>query len=369
MGRKSRVLVVDDSRSMGQFLSTILSQDPELEVVGHALDPYEARDLIKQLDPDVLTLDVRMPRMDGITFLRNLMRLRPMPVVMLSSLTGDGAEVTLDALALGAVDFVLKRQPSDGGDMNAYARDIRERVRNAAASANSSAPSALVRSEVHNGIVGRTMGAPAASRKVHRIVAIGASTGGPAAVGTLFEKLALDDSCAILSQHMPAHFMGPFAHRLNLISNLTVVLAADGQTLSPGHVYVAPGDMHLTVRRVGDDLINILSSGAKRHDHRPAVDVMFESAAQVAGASVLGILLTGMGQDGAKGMCAIRRAGGLTIAQDEATSVVWGMPGSAVNAGGAEVVLPLDDIAGLASDVARRPARTNVLNHTDVDAV
>ncbi|MEM6638390.1 MAG: chemotaxis response regulator protein-glutamate methylesterase [Pseudomonadota bacterium] len=351
---KKKVLIVDDSRSMGKFLTMVINRDPQLEVVGHALDPFEARDLIKRLNPDVLTLDVEMPRMDGITFLRNLMRLRPMPVVMLSSLTAAGAEVTLDALQIGAVDFAVKQQPADNQEMVAYASDIVMRVRNAALSAHRSVSSQAETGD-HNAIIGRSMDVKSASPDVHRVIALGASTGGPAAITEIFKSLQLHDSCMVLSQHMPAHFMEAFANRLNTVGSVRVTLARDGDCLRPGTVYVAPGNQHLVVRRKGREIVAFTSDGPRVHDHRPSVDVMFNSVAEAVGASALGVLLTGMGHDGAQGMCAVRRAGGATVAQDEASSVVWGMPGSAVEAGGADTVDTLSGIASLISSVSRRP--------------
>lgn len=360
MAKVCKVLIVDDSKSMGQFLTMIMGRDARIEVVGHALDPYQARDMIKQLNPDVLTLDVEMPRMDGITFLRNLMRLHPMPVVMLSSLTSEGAEVTLDALAIGAVDFLLKQKPTNADDMTAYAQRICDTVCNAARSTShvGTKPGAKAtsphRTSVQLGLIGRSQSARPASNTLHRVVAIGASTGGPAAVSDLLETLELSDSCGVLSQHMPPHFMAAYAQRLDHVGSAHVVVPADGDLLQPGNLYVAPGDRHLLVRRHNGALRAFLSDGPKVQDHRPAVDVMFKSVADAVGASSVGVLLTGMGQDGAEGLCCIRRTGGLTIAQDEASSVVWGMPGSAVKAGGVDLVEPLGAIGSLVSDLAKR---------------
>lgn len=362
MGAPRKVLIVDDSKSMGQFLTMILNQDPALDVVGHALDAFEARDMIKQLNPDVLTLDVEMPRMDGITFLRNLMRLRPMPVVMLSSLTAAGAEVTLDALAIGAVDFAVKRHPADDEQMQAYAADIRNRVRHAAMavppSSRADVRRSMERSSGHSHLIGRGLSARAASRTLHRVIAVGASTGGPAAVSDVLKSLVIPESCVLLSQHMPAHFMEAYADRLDHSGRSRVVMATDGQVLEPGKVYVAPGDRHIVLRKCEGVLSVRTSDAPKRHDHRPSVDVMFESVAEVLGESALGVILTGMGQDGAEGLCKLRAAGAITVAQDEPSSVVWGMPGSAVRAGGADTVEPLNAIGPLLSDLARRPAAT-----------
>ncbi len=359
MGRKFKVLVVDDSQAMRGFLQMILSQDPALEVVGLAQDPYEARELIKRRAPDVITLDVEMPRMDGITFLKNLMRLRPIPVVMLSSLTAAGAEITLDALAIGAIDFVLKQQPEQGDAMKAYANDICTRVRNAAATvAGPPAPVASVSlSQKQRELVAQSRPVPAASGTVHRVIALGASTGGPVAVTEVLSNLRLDGSCVVLSQHMPGHFMAAYAQRLDRTCPGQVVTAQDGAVLQPGVVYVAPGDRHLLVRRRHGELQLATSSSPKVNDHRPSVDVMFESVADTVGPATIGVLLTGMGNDGASGMCRIRERGGVTVAQDESTSVVWGMPGSAVRAGGADTVEPLGAIGALVSELGRGPGR------------
>lgn len=347
---KRKVLVVDDSRSMGQFLTAVLNKDPDLQVVGQAFDPFEARDMIKKINPDVLTLDVEMPRMDGITFLRNLMRLHPMPVVMLSSLTSAGAEVTLDALALGAVDFAVKRHPGTPEGMEAYARDIRSRVR---AAALVDKPATEVKSSDHKRWVAGMLATPAASADVHRVIAIGASTGGPAALGDVFGSLDLADSCAVISQHMPSHFMNAFARRLDTLGSCHVKEAEEGEVLMPGTAYVAPGDKHLTVCRKGLHLHALISDEAKRNDHRPSVDVMYESVARAVGSSAVAVLLTGMGVDGAAGMELVKRRGGLTVAQDEASSVVWGMPGSAVRDGSVDAVLSLGAIAPLINEISK----------------
>ncbi|MFK7887650.1 MAG: chemotaxis response regulator protein-glutamate methylesterase [Gammaproteobacteria bacterium] len=344
---KKKVLIVDDSQAVCRFLEMVLGQEPTLEVVGYALDPFEAREKIKQTNPDVLTLDVEMPRMDGITFLRNLMRLHPMPVVMLSSLTTAGAEVTLDALDIGAVDFAVKRHPKTTEEMEDYANDIRERVRNAAASVaavTSPLSSSAVSSKNFSTLTQKIRQSPPASQSVHRVVAIGASTGGPGAILELVEGLDLRSSCAVLSQHMPQHFMEPFAHRIALAGGCEARIAIDGETLKPGIIYVAPGDRHLTFLRAAGELCAAIDDGPACNDHRPSVDVMFDSVAKVVGASAVGVILTGMGRDGADGLARMRGAGALTIAQDEATSVVWGMPGSAVRVDGADGVLPLGEI-------------------------
>lgn len=352
MSKPIRVLVVDDSKSIGAFLTEVLSADPELHVVGHALDPYEARTMIKTLDPDVLTLDVEMPRMDGVTFLRNLMRLRPMPVVMLSSLTSAGAEVTLDALAIGAVDFMVKRQPKNRGELDAYTQAIVERVKNAATArltgggaAQAPSPAASTKAVQSSVWSKQLRKSKRASNRVNRVLALGASTGGTEALRTVLESFYATDITVLLVQHMPERFMAPFANRLNTFSRFDVTEAEHLSALEPGHVYVAPGDKHLTVRQHEGELISRLTDEAPCSGHRPSVDVLFNSVAQCVGGAAVGALLTGMGSDGAVGLLNMREAGAVTLVQDQKTSAVWGMPGSAVRCGAAMAELPLTAIA------------------------
>ncbi|MFK8013998.1 MAG: chemotaxis response regulator protein-glutamate methylesterase [Gammaproteobacteria bacterium] len=347
------VLIVDDSKAMREFLSQVINQDPELEVVGQAADPFEARKLIKQLNPDVMTLDVEMPGMDGITFLRNVMRLRPMPVVMLSMHASSGARVSIDALTLGAIDVVHKRNPSTPGEMLRYTRQIQSSVRMAARSLVST-PSVKRNSE-HPDFeqwAKRLRKAPPASDRLHRLIALGASTGGPGAINQLLENMALPGSCVVLCQHMQAEYLASFAERLNTICSMTVKLAQDGETLDADHVYVAPGGQHLAVQRAGSKLLSKIIDAPRVNDHRPAVDVLFNSVARTVGGSALGLLLTGMGQDGAEGLKAMHEAGGVTIAQDEASSTIWGMPGSAVRLRATDAVLPLDQIGPICERLA-----------------
>jgi two-component system chemotaxis response regulator CheB len=339
-GRKIKVLVIDDSALVRNLLTEILSQDPEIDVVGVAQDAYVAREKIKALEPDVLTLDVEMPRMDGLQFLRNLMRLRPMPVVMCSSLTERGAAVTLSALELGAIDFVTKPKIDIARGMEAYGAEIIGKVKTAAKARVRSiagAPPARVASV-----------APAQSlgfRATEQIIAIGASTGGTEAIREVLCRLPADAPSVVITQHIPKAFSGPFAERMNSCSALTVCEAQDGQLIAPGHAYIAPGDMHLVVERDGARYRCRLSGAAPVNHHRPSVDVMFESVAGCVGRNAVGAILTGMGADGARGLRAMREAGAATFAQDERTSVVWGMPGASVNLGAVEHVLPLEAIA------------------------
>jgi len=357
---KTRVLIVDDSALVRQMLAEILGSDRDIEVVGTAADPYIAREKIKKLHPDVLTLDVEMPRMDGITFLGNLMRLRPMPVVMVSSLTENGAEVTFRALEVGAVDFVAKPKLDVARGLEGYAAEIIEKVKMAATVQ-------VTRLEAARWERLRQP-RPAAGPKLRstnrhfrttdQVIAVGASTGGTEAVKAVLSLLPADAPGMVITQHIPAAFSGPFARRMNEHSAMTVMEAEDGLQLVPGHAYIAPGDQHLEVVRDGARYVCRLNRGAPVNRHRPSVDVLFHSVASNVGPNAIGVILTGMGADGAKGLGALQRAGAPTIAQDEATSVVWGMPGEAVHQGAADLVLPLDQIAGRILQLAdrRRPA-------------
>ncbi len=347
---KVRVIIVDDSALVRQMLTEILNSDPGIEVVDVASDPYIAREKIKKHNPDVLTLDVEMPRMDGITFLSNLMRLRPMPVVMVSSLTELGADTTLQALDLGAVDFVTKPKVDLAGTFSGYAEEIIAKVK-MAATANVQAIATPARKmniiERHTAdVVLSKTATPRTLKTTDKIIAIGASTGGTEAIKHVVERMPADSPGIVITQHIPEAFSEPFAKRLDSISAMTVYHAQDGQQIIPGHVYVAPGDRHLLVERSGARYICRLNDGPPVNRHRPSVDVMFRSVAQHAGKNAIGVILTGMGDDGAVGMKEMHDAGAPTIAQDEKSSVVWGMPGEAVSLGCVDKVLPLDNIAG-----------------------
>lgn len=344
---KIKVLIVDDSALVRRLLTEILQSDASFEVVGTASDPYVAREKIKKLNPDVITLDVEMPRMDGITFLENLMRLRPMPVLMVSSLTQHGAEVTLRALELGAVDFVAKPKIDVAGGLGNYSDEIIAKVRTAARArvgairaASPAAPKFSADAVIPQSSVGRRM-----LKTTERIIAIGASTGGTEALRELLVALPPDAPGIVISQHIPAAFSGPFAQRLNQVAAMAVCEAQDGQYILPGHAYVAPGDRHLIIERDGARYRCRLNDGSHVNRHRPSVDVMFRSVAQHVGPNAMGVILTGMGDDGARGLKEMQDAGARTIAQDEASSVVWGMPGSAVKLGAADQVLSLRNIA------------------------
>lgn len=349
--RKTRVLIVDDSALMRQMLTEMLGSDPAIEVVGTATDPYSARDKIKQLNPDVLTLDVEMPRMDGLTFLGNLMRLRPMPVVMVSSLTERGADVTLQALELGAIDFVTKPKLDLAHSLSAYTEEIIAKIKMASnvrvrqlerpASQGAHVPP----KHSADAVLQSPPQQPRHFKTTERIVAIGASTGGTEAIKDVLVCLPAGTPGVVVTQHIPEAFSGPFARRMDSVSPMTVCEAKDGQQIVPGHVYIAPGDRHLLVSRDGARYVCRLNDGPPVNRHRPSVDVMFRSVAQHVGPNALGIILTGMGDDGARGMKEMHEAGAYTLAQDEKTSVVWGMPGQAVKVGGVDEVLPLGGIA------------------------
>ncbi len=350
MGKRIRVLVVDDSALVRKLLTEMLSSDPEIEVVDTAQDPFVAREKIKLLNPDVLTLDVEMPRMDGVTFLRNLMRLRPMPVVMVSTLTEQGAEITLDALRYGAVDFITKPKVDIAYTLQDYRDELIAKIKTASQArvrqltGSNTAPERVPGANVP---VDKVL--PSAPRQhfrtTDRLIAIGASTGGTEAIREVLERLpGVTTPGIVITQHIPASFSGPFAQRMNRCSQLEVSEARDGEQILPGHAYIAPGDQHLMVIRDGARYRCRLSGDVPVNRHRPSVDVLFRSVAQNVGPNALGVILTGMGKDGALGLKDMREAGAHTIAQDEASSVVWGMPGAAVACGGAVETLPLDDI-------------------------
>jgi two-component system chemotaxis response regulator CheB len=339
-----KVLIVDDSALVRKLLTEILSSDADIEVIGAAPDPLIARERIKQLNPDVLTLDVEMPRMDGITFLRNLMRLRPMPVVMVSSLTERGAEVTLNALELGAVDFVSKPKLDVAAGLREYSDELITKIKMAAkARLRGAAPTwgkAVEPKRTVDAVLARDA-RPRHYQTTDRLIAIGASTGGTEAIKDVLAAMPQDAPGIVIAQHIPAAFSGPFAKRMNDSCALQVKEACDGDRIMPGHVFIAPGDKHLIVDRDGARYVCRLSHGSPVNRHRPSVDVLFRSVAQRAGPNAVGLLLTGMGVDGAQGLKEMREAGAPTVAQDEATSVVWGMPGEAVRLGGVDKVVPL----------------------------
>jgi len=353
MSKKIKVLIVDDSSLIRKLLGEILSSDRGIEVVGTAQDPFVAREKIKKLQPDVITLDVEMPRMDGITFLKNLMRLHPIPVIMISSLTEKGADITLEALESGAIDFVSKPKLDLAHSLPDYTYEIVSKVK-AAAGANvhaiTQAPPSIGEVAAKNSADVILEKNNRAARKHFKttdtIIALGASTGGTEAIKEVLMKMPADAPGMVISQHIPEAFSGPFAKRMNGCSAMTVYEAHDGQQILPGHVYIAPGSHHLLIERDGARFVCRLNDGPPVNRHRPSVDVMFRSVAQNVGHNAIGVILTGMGDDGAAGMKELHDAGAGTIAQDEKTSVVWGMPGEAVKLGGVDSVLPLNSVPG-----------------------
>ncbi len=352
---KTRVLIVDDSALIRQVLTSLLSRDPEIEVIGTAPDPFVAREKIKALNPDVLTLDVEMPRMDGLTFLEKLMRGHPMPVVMVSSLTEAGCQTTLRALELGAVDFIAKPKLDLKTGMEELSQDLIEKVK-AAACANVKRDQHHVRLE--SAPLPPQTSRPTASKAMIKttdtIIAIGSSTGGTEAVKDVLEVLPPNTPPILITQHMPERFTKTWADRLNSLSKISVKEAEDGDSVLPGHALVAPGGYHMTLVRSGARYIVRIHQEPPVNRHRPSVDVMFQSVAQYAGHNSIGVILTGMGGDGAKQLLAMKQAGAFTIAQDEASCVVFGMPKEAIKLGAADKVLPLHDIpAAILAHVSR----------------
>lgn len=339
--KKIQVLIVDDSALMRALLTDILHKDPAIQVVGVAKDPYDARAKIKQLNPDVLTLDVEMPKMDGVTFLSYLMRLRPMPVVMVSTLTKRGADVTFKALALGAVDFIHKPAFDQEQQLQHYTQEIIHKIK-VAAEANVQAPDLLKSDVIHANIQALSQ---LNIDTTDKILAIGASTGGTEALKELLPHLPNDCPGIVITQHMPPAFTKPFALHLGKAASLPAKEAEEGDPILPGHIYVAPGNIHLQIRLNGARYCCSYSDAPEVNRFKPSVDVLFDSVAAHAGKNAIGVLLTGMGKDGAKGLHALHSKGARTIAQDEASSVVWGMPGAAVALGAADHILPLNQIA------------------------
>ena len=339
MSKKIKVLIVDDSAIVRQVLTEIFKSTDDIEVVGTAIDPIIARDKIKALKPDVITLDIEMPRMDGVTFLKNLMRLRPMPVVMISTLTEKGADITFEALEIGAVDFVAKPKVNVKTQLAKYSVEVCDKVRAAARARIRGANLAVVAPAVNKL-------QPVSRKNQKQIIAIGSSTGGTEALKVLLADLPEGSPPVIITQHIPKSFSGPFAKRLDSICELSVVEAKTGMLVEPGHVYVAPGDGHLLIMKKGSRYSCVVNDGPAVNRHKPSVDVMFRSLLACSPKDVHAIMLTGMGADGAEGMLELLQAGAKTTAQNEASSVVWGMPGSAVKLSAVQSILPLKEIAG-----------------------
>jgi two-component system chemotaxis response regulator CheB len=342
---KIRVLIVDDSRMIRDVLTEILNDQPDIEVVGAAADAFEARDMVKSLAPDVITLDVEMPRMNGLEFLDKLMRAKPMPVVMISAATERGSEVTFRALELGAVDFVTKpklneQAPDDYGQM------IADKIR-AAKSARLKPPRRPDEIAAADATMPPMMKRPVPKgvKTSERLIAVGASTGGTEAIKEFLTGMSPECPGIVIVQHMPENFTRMFAERLNGLARITVKEAEHNDPILPGHAYIAPGGKHLWVKRDDGQLLCKLSTEAPMNLHRPSVDFLFKSCAKFVGADAVGVIMTGMGKDGAAGMLEMKKAGAWTIAQDEATSVIFGMPREAIELGAVHEVAPLQRLA------------------------
>jgi two-component system chemotaxis response regulator CheB len=328
---------VDDSAVVRQVLSKALSKEPDIEVVGTATDPYVARDKIVQLEPDVITLDVEMPRMDGITFLKKLMKHHPMPVIILSALTQKGGELALAAMEAGAVEVLAK--PGGSFSVGEMAEQLADKIRAAAQARPTPRPTTAKPERVQRL-------APTNMDLTNKIVAIGASTGGTEAIKEVLVRLPATVPGIVIVQHMPPRFTTSFAERLNSLCAFEVREAADGDSVYPGRCLIAPGNFHMLLRRSGARYYVNVKTGPLVHHQRPAVDVLFRSVAKSAGKNAVGVILTGMGADGAEGMLQMKQAGAYTIGQDENSCVVYGMPKAAYELGAVQKVLPLDKIAG-----------------------
>jgi two-component system, chemotaxis family, protein-glutamate methylesterase/glutaminase len=338
-----KVLIVDDSALIRKMLSKIIDAQPDMRVVGTAGDPIAAREMIRNLEPDVLTLDVEMPKMDGLDFLERLMRLRPIPVIMVSTLTQRGSEVALHALDLGAVDFVSKPQLDVVTGLQDYALEITDKIRAASIARIRKRPAPATVPKQKSALLPKLSNRMALTEK---LIVIGASTGGTEAIKDVLMQMPPDCPAILITQHMPEGFTKLFAARLDSLCRIHVKEAEHGERTVPGHAYIAPGGRHLSVRKSGANYIVTLSDEPPVHHHRPSVEVLFRSAAQYAGANAIGIMLTGMGKDGAAAMLDMKHAGAWNIAQDEATCVVFGMPKEAIAMGGVHEELPLGAIAG-----------------------
>lgn len=344
MGKKIRVIVVDDSALVRSLLAEIINRQSDMECIGTANDPLIAREMIRELNPDVITLDVEMPRMDGIDFLGRLMRLRPMPVLMISTLTERGAEVTLKALELGAVDFVAKPRVGLSSGLNELAGQIVDKIRVASvahvrriqrdpAIGGNAAPVSLPSA----GLLGRL--------STEKLIFIGASTGGTEAIKEVLVHMPADSPAIVITQHMPPGFTTSFAARLNGLCQITVKEAVNGERILPGHAYIAPGGTQFHISRSGANYVAVVDDGPPVNRHKPSVEVLFKSAAAVVGRNAFGIMLTGMGNDGAAAMREMKDAGSYNYAQDEASCIVFGMPREAIAHGAADEILPLTQIA------------------------
>lgn len=344
VAKKIKVLVVDDSALIRNLLQKIINASSELEAVGAAPDPIVAREMIKTLNPDVLTLDIEMPRMDGLEFLERLMALHPMPVVMVSTLTEKGAEVTMRALELGAVDFVSKPKLGIQQGLLDYSEELCDKIC-AAYAAKHRVQRFKKTSMSSETIVSSTKKFGNNFLSTEKLIMIGASTGGTEAIKEVLIRMPADSPGILITQHMPAGFTKSFAARLNNLCKLTVKEAEDGERVLPGHAYIAPGSHHLSLKRSGANYICSLSDGPPVNRHRPSVEVLFRSGAQIAGPNIVAVMLTGMGKDGAVAMKELKEAGSFNICQDEASCVVFGMPREAIAVGAADKIMNLTDIA------------------------
>ena len=363
MSRKIRVIVVDDSALVRSLLSEIINRQRDMECIGTANDPLVAREMIRELNPDVITLDVEMPRMDGIDFLGRLMRLRPMPVVMISTLTERGAEVTMKALELGAVDFVAKPRVGLASGLSDLATQIVDKIRVASVAQVRRAPQ---REAAHPGGSGAAASVAPVSALLGRLsteklICIGASTGGTEAIREVLVQMPADSPAIVITQHMPPGFTTSFAARLNGLCQITVKEAVNGERILPGHAYIAPGGTQFHVARSGANYVAVVDDGPPVNRHKPSVEVLFKSAAAVVGRNAFGIMLTGMGNDGAVAMREMKDAGSYNYVQDEASCIVFGMPREAIAHGAADEVLPLGQIASTL--IARLRGATDRLHH------
>lgn len=344
MARELKVLIVDESTVVQRLLSGIINADKGMIVVGVASDPYIARAKIKKLKPDILTLDVDLPKMDGITFLRNLMRLRPMPVLMVIDDDAESLGMAKASRKIGAKGVFLKNSILQGTPSERDKQTFLTEIRKAANVKQAIALAAGGVDKQHSADVILQYSEPTVFKSSEPLIAVGASTGGTEAIKKLIIELPENMPAIVVTQHIPGTFSAAFADRINRLSPLEVAEAKDGEKILPGHVYVAPGDQHLVVQCVGPHYQCSLNNGPPVNRHKPSVDVLFRSVAQSAGPNAIGVLLTGMGSDGAAGLLEMKRNHAPTLVQDQATSVVWGMPGSAVKLGAADKVLPLDKI-------------------------
>ncbi|RLA18680.1 MAG: chemotaxis response regulator protein-glutamate methylesterase [Gammaproteobacteria bacterium] len=346
---KIKLLIVDDSALVRKLLTEIFSETSDIEVIGTAPDAYIAREKIKKLNPDVLTLDVEMPRMDGVTFLKNLMRLRPMPVVMVSTLTQQGADTTLKALEYGAVNFVAKPKADLSNSLAAYADEIVEKVRDASKASVKAIE--LVASQPKPVRPRVTLQRPIKHSDQRpmglsdRLIVLGASTGGTEAIKAVVSGLPASTPAMVISQHLPAAFSESFAKHVDEASEMTALIPQEGEVIKSGHIYIAPGDRHMEIVRSGNQFICHLLDGPVVNRHKPSVEVMFKSVIQNVGKRAIGVMLTGMGADGSQSLKDMQDNGSPVIIQDEASSVVWGMPGEAHKLGCRDHVVPLDKVA------------------------